>query len=55
MLVSISNQAKFVAFVYYRRLEIKRKGGLGELGSVYIYIYISYFLAQKEGNVWLVA
>jgi hypothetical protein len=33
MLVSISNQAKLVAFINYRRLEIKWKGSLGELGS----------------------
>jgi hypothetical protein len=26
-------EAKLVAFLNYRRLEIKRKGGLGELGS----------------------
>jgi phosphatidylglycerophosphatase A len=44
MLVSISNQAKLVAFVNYRRLEIKRKGGLGELGSKqkkYIYFLLT--------------
>jgi hypothetical protein len=50
MLVSILNQAKLVAFVNYKRLEIKRKGGIGELGSIYIYIYSS-----KEGDAWLVA
>jgi hypothetical protein len=50
MLVTISNQAKLVAFVNYRRLEIKRKGGLGELGSKqkYIYIFCAYFLAWKK-------
>jgi hypothetical protein len=51
MLVKISNQAKLVAFVNYRRLEIKRKGGLGELGNKLgnkLYIYSAYFLAQKK-------
>jgi len=48
MLINILNQAKFVAFVNYRRLEIQRKGGLGELGS-YLFIYLfAYFLVQKK-------
>jgi len=53
MLVCILNQTKLVAFVNYRRLEIKLK--LGKLGS-YIYIYIAYFLTHfsKEINAWLV-
>jgi hypothetical protein len=45
MLISISNQTKLVAFINYRRLEIKQKGGLRKLRS---YTYIAYFLTQKK-------
>jgi len=47
MLVSISNQVKLVAFINYRRLEIKRKGGLEELESKQKYIYFYSHIVSK--------